>query len=271
MAKINQNLQALSIGMNIYALKSILLEMRLAKSSALRLTILVSPALFILILTVIISLMAGSSQGLFLSRTIRGILVRFVLVTVIFIMPVLILPKLLLLLVNMAKDEGPFGQFVRVALSSHQELNRLDMWFFRPLQGIGLSMIFAERLEYLLEFLPIRLVLFFMGSALVSLFLSVVWALDDLGIKIYNRRSGEVRMAGRSIGVILPLIAAAVGISSLFHLNSPLDALIDLLRIIIVLYPSYVFFIIFHQEFIKKRIASLSERFHLKRIEMDLR
>jgi hypothetical protein len=245
--------------------------MRLAKSSALRVAILVSPALFILILTIIISLMTGPSQGLFLSHTIRGILVRFVLVTVIFVVPVLILPNLLFLVVNMAKDEGPFGQFVRAALSSNQELSKLDIWFFRPLQGIGLSMIFAERLEYLLEFLPVRLVLFFMGSALVSLFLSVVWALDDLGVKIYNRRSGEVRMAGRSIGVVLPLIAGVVGISSLFHLNSPLDALTDLFGIVMVLYPSYVFFIVFHYEFIRARIASLSERFHLKRIEMDLR
>lgn len=245
--------------------------MRLSVSSALRVAILVSPALFILILTVLISLMAGPSQGLFLSRTIRGILVRFVLVTLIFVAPVLILPNLLVLVVKMAKNEGPLGQFVKSASGSFQELSRLDAWVFRPLQGIGLSMIFAERLEYLLEFLPVRLVLFFIGSALVSLFLSVVWALDDSGIKIYNRRSGEVRMAGRSIGVILPLIAAVVGISGLFHLNSPLDALTDLFRIVMVLYPSYVFFIIFHQEFIKMRIASLSERFHLKRIEMDLR
>ncbi len=245
--------------------------MRLVKSSALRVAILVSPALFILILTVLISLMAGPSQGLFLSRTIRGILVRFVLVTLIFVAPVLILPNLLVLVVKMAKNEGPLGQFVKSASGSCQELSKLDAWVFRPLQGIGLSMIFAERLESLLEFLPVRLALFFIGSALVSLFLSVVWALDDSGIKIYNRGTGEVRMAGRSIGVVLPLIAGVVGISSLFHLNSSLDAFIDLFRIVMVLYPSYVFFIIFHQEFIKTRIASLSERFHLKRIEMDLR
>lgn len=245
--------------------------MRLAKSSVLRVAILVSPALFILILTVLISLMAGPSQGLFLSRTIRGIVVRFVLVTLIFVAPVLILPNLLVFVVKMAENEGPLGQFVRSALCPCQQLSKLDAWVFRPLQGIGLSMIFAERLEYLLEFLPVRLVLFFIGSALVSLFLSVVWALDDSGIKIYNRGTGEVRMAGRSIGVVLPLIAGVVGISSLFHLNSPLDALIDLFRIVIVLYPSYVLFIIFHQEFIKMRMASLSKSFHLKRIEMDLR
>ncbi len=106
---------------------------------------------------------------------------------------------------------------------------------------------------------------------LVSLFLSVVWALDDLGVKIYNRRTGEVHLAGRSFGTVLPLITGAIGISTLFHLSSTLDALTELLQIIMVLYPSYVFFVIFHHEFIKIRINSLSRRLHLKRIEINLR
>ena len=232
---------------------------------------LVSPALFILTLTIIISLVTGHPKGLFLSRSSWGILVRFVLVTLIFIAPVLILPKLLTLVVNMAKNEGPLGQFVRSSSGPRQELPKSDAWVIRPLQGIGLSMIFAERLVDLLEFLPARLVLFFIGSALVSLFLSVIWALDDSGVKIYNSRTGEVYMAGRSIGTLLPLIGGAIGISSLFHLNSPLDALIDLFEIVMLLYPSYVFFVIFHQEFIKSRISTLSEKFRLKRMEMNLR
>ncbi|MCZ7358108.1 MAG: hypothetical protein O8C66_09330 [Candidatus Methanoperedens sp.] len=245
--------------------------MKLAESSAFRVAILVSPALFILILTVMISLVTGHPQGLFLSRSIRAMLVRFVLVTIIFIAPVLILPRLLALVVNRAKNEGRFGQFVKAASDPYPKLSKLDAWVIRPLQGIGLSMIFAERLVNLLEFLPVRLVLFFMGSALVSLFLSVVWGLDDLGIRIYSRRTGEVYMAGRSIGTVLPLIGGAIGISSLFHLGSPLDALTELFEIVMVLYPSYLFFVIFHQEFIRKRMASLSERLLLKRIETNLR
>ncbi len=244
--------------------------MRLAFSSALRLVISVSPALFILTFTIIISLVTGHPKGLFLSRSSLGILVRFVLVTLIFIAPVLILPKLLTLVVNMAKNVGPIGQFVRDSSDPSQELPKPDAWVIRPLQGIGLSMIFAERLMNVLEFLPARLVLFFIGSALVSLFLSVVWALDDSGVKIYNSRTGEVYMAGRSIGTLLPLIGGAIGISSLFHLNSPLDALIELFEIVMVLYPSYVFFVIFHQEFIRKRISTFSGKFRLKRIEMNL-
>jgi hypothetical protein len=242
--------------------------MRFTVSSALRVAISVSPALLILVLTVMISLMTGHPNGLFLSRSIKGVLIRFVLVTLIFVAPVLILPHLLAVVVNMEKNGGPFGQFVRAA--SYQELSKPDAWVLRPLQGIGLSMIFAERLVNFLEFLPARLVLFFMGSVLVSLFLSVVWALDDLGVRIYNRKTGEVHMAGKSIGIVLPLITGAIGISSLFHLSSPADAWAELLEIVMVLYPSYVFFIIFHKEFIKKRMASLMEGFLLKRIETNL-
>lgn len=51
-------------------------EMRLTVPSVLRVVISVSPALFILILTVIISLMTEHPQGLLLTRSIRGILVR---------------------------------------------------------------------------------------------------------------------------------------------------------------------------------------------------
>ncbi len=235
---------------------------------ALKMVVLLSPALFILILTVIISYVTGHPRGLFLSRSIWGVLVRFVLVTLIFIAPVLILPRILTPIVNMANNGGPFGQFVRGV--SCRELTLSDAWVLRPLQGIGLSMIFAERLINFLEFLPVRLVFFFIGGAVVSLFLSVVWALDDLGVKIYNGRTCEVHMAGRSIGTILPLIGGAIGISSLFHLNSPADALTELFEIVMILYPSYVFFIIFHQEFIKKRRSAISEKFILKSIEMNL-
>lgn len=244
--------------------------MRPAASSILKLMILVSPAIFILVLTLMISLVAGQTQRLFLTRSIWGIMVRFVLVTVIFIAPVLILPELLVRVVNNAKNEGPLGRFVMTASNTCKGLTRSDAWIIRPLQGIGLSLIFAERLENLLEFLPVRLVLFFMGSALVSLSLSSLWALDDMGVRIYNSRKGEVYMAGRSIGTVLPLITGAIGIASLFHLSSPLDALTQLLEIVMVLYPSYVFFVIFHNEYIEKRIASLSKRFLLKKIEINL-
>lgn len=198
-------------------------------------------------------------------------MIRFILVTLTLVAPIFILPNLLPRVANTAKNEGPFGQFVKGTLDSYQGLSRLNAWVLRPLQGIGLSILFAGRLLGFLEFLPVRLVLFIIGSALVSLLLSLVWALDDLGVKIYDRRTGEVYTVGSKVGIVLPLVTGAVGISSLFHLSSPLDALTELFEIIMVLYPPYVFFVIFHQEYIKRRIAFLSKRLLLKKIEVSLR
>lgn len=237
-------------------------------------TLAVSPAILILILMLIISIVTGHPQGLFPTSSIRGIPLRFVIVTLTLVAPVSLLPRLLALAGNMTKNERIFGQLVKATASPNQEFSKSVAWVLRPLQGIGLSMIFAERFLSFLEFSVgvsyarlVPLSLFVMTSALVSLFLSAVWALDDLGVKFYNRKTGEVRMAGSSVGTVLPLIAGAIGVSSLFHRSSPVDALIDLLWIVMVLYPPYVLFVVCHQEFVRRRRAALSEKLLLKRME----
>ena len=244
-----------------------------------RLTLAALPALFIFILTLIISLITGHPEGLFLTRSMNGIPARFVLVTFILVAPIPILPRLLALSGNLVKNERFFGQLVKATALPLREFSTPVAWILIPLQGIALSMIFAERLlNFLEEFsigaiytgLLIRSTLFVIGSALVSLFLSIVWALDDLGVKIYNRKTGEVRMVGSSVGTVLPLITGAIGVTSLFHLSSPIDALADLLEIVMVLYPPYVLFAIFHHEFTTRRSSILSGKLLLRRIETNI-
>jgi len=236
----------------------------------------VSPAILVLVLTLIVSLVTGHPEGLFFTRSIRGLLVRFVIVTLVLTAPILILPQLLALVGRIAKSEGLFGQLVKGAVSDRQDFSRLVAWLIRPVQGISLSLILAERfLSFLEEFsigtsyatLLVTLTLFLMGGALTSLFLSVVWAFDDLGIKIYNKKTGEVHLAGSIIGTVLPLITGAIGVSGLFHTSLPLDAFTDLLEIVMVLYPSYVFFAFLHHEFVIKRSSALSGNFATRSIE----
>ena len=74
-------------------------------------------------------------------------------------------------------------------------------------------------------------------------------------------------MTGSSIGTFLPLITGAIGVFGLFHTNLPMDALTDLLEIVMVLYPSYVFFAVLHHEFIARRSLVLSEKLQLKRVQ----
>jgi hypothetical protein len=78
-------------------------------------------------------------------------------------------------------------------------------------------------------------------------------------------------MAGNSIGVILPLITGAIGITSLFHTSLPLDALIDLVEIVMVLYPPYVLFTVLQHEFVMRRKGALSKELAAKQVETKIR
>jgi hypothetical protein len=225
------------------------------------------PALLILALALIPPLVAGRARGPFF------ILLRFALVTSILVAPIPILPRLMALAGNLARKGRLFGQLVRGS-NAGPDPSGLAIWVLRPLQGIGLSLIFAERFLNLLESfmgasraLMVPLALYVLGSALVSLLLSVVWGLDDLGMRLYNGKTGEIRTAGSGVGTILPLIFGAIGISSLFHRSSPLDASIDLLRILMALYPPHALFALCHWQFLSKRRDSLLEKLPAKKVE----
>lgn len=241
--------------------------------NGLRLT--VAPAIFVFILTLIISIVTSHPQGLFLTRSIIGIPTKFAVVTLVLTAPILILPRRLDFAGKLVKKTRLLGQLVKTTTTNH-ELSRLAAWLIRPLQGIGISLILTERFLTLLEFstgtslarLFILSILTLMGVALTSVFLSIVWALDDLGVRIYNPKTGEIHMAGNRVGTVLPLITGAIGISNLLHTSFSLNSLITLLQISMVLYPPYVLFVAFHHGFIRRRYGALSEKLMLRGIEI---
>jgi hypothetical protein len=244
-----------------------------------KIAIAVIPGVFVLVLTMAISFLTGHPEDLFLTRSIIGIAVRFVVLTVLLAVPILALPRLLTFTSKVTKNRDIFGyMFARASTSVDRELNKLVVWALRPLQGIGLSLILAERFLGLLEFSTgvsysrflISLALLFMGGVFTSIFLTVVWSLDDLGVRIYNSRTAEVQMAGSSIGTFLPLITGAIGVFGLFHTSLPMDALIDLIEIVMILYPSYIFFAVLHHEFIARRSLILSSKLQLRRIQTTI-
>ncbi len=239
-------------------------------------TVAIIPPIFILVLTLIISLVTGHPEDLFLARSTNSILIRFVLATPVLAVSIVFVPKLLDLVVNMAKDHTLFGQFVRTKVIPIRELSAPVDLVLRPLQGMALSLIFAERF---LEFFEQSTVTTFIGilvrttifallmfNPLISLFLSFVWALDDLGIMIYNRNTGELRMLSSSVGIILPLIVGVIGIFNIFHRTSFIPAIIDLFGVFMVLYPPYVLLAIAHHEYLKIRNVTLSKTIPLERI-----
>jgi hypothetical protein len=240
-----------------------------------RIVVMLSPALAVFLATFAVWYLTGYPEGLLLSRSIRGILVRFALVTLLLCVPVLALPGLLRRIASFGGSRGFFGRLVEKTLSQNQSPNLTVMWMLRPMQGIGLSLAFAERILQLFEYsvgttpsrVLVRLSLFVLGSSLVSMLLSLVWALDDLGIRFYNEKSGEVRTAGSTVGTIVPIVTGVFGIAALFQHTDLTSALTDLLGISMVLYPPYVVFAIIHHEFVKRKIKSLSDEPSLKRLE----
>jgi hypothetical protein len=245
----------------------------------LRTDIAASPAIFVLLLTLVISFVSGAPHDLFLTNSTRGILSRFTIATLVLVLPLWSMSGFLDLTRKIMRRYSWIGQFVKPVATSNQDLSVFTAWVARPIQGISLSLIVAERLLSFLEgsisgplaAVLLRLSLFVIGGALTSVFLSIIWTLDDLGVRIYSVKTGEVRMAGSSVGTILPLFTGAIGVSALFHTSLPSDALLDLLEIVAILYPPYVLFTVVHNEFVKRKKLNLARKLALKRIRTRVR
>lgn len=154
------------------------------------------PAFAVFGITVIISVVTGNPEGLFLSRSTEGILARFMLTTPVLITPIGVLPRVLTQAGFFMKSSGRFGQFVKSKAAPLHEFTVSNDLVLRPLQGMALSLIFAERFLDFLQFstgtsyagfiLTSTVFAFLMVNPLISLFLSFVWSFDDLGVKVYN-------------------------------------------------------------------------------------
>ena len=94
----------------------------------------------------------------------------------------------------------------------------------------------------------------------ISLLLSFLWSLDDLGIRLYNRKTRELKMIGRYLGVFLPIITGLYGIASHFENYAPLVAAKYLGQMGIILYLPFGLFIVLHSRYLIKQEAVLLGR-----------
>jgi hypothetical protein len=114
------------------------------------------------------------------------------------------------------------------------------------------------------QFNPARFLSIMAIAMTTSLLLSFLWTLDDLGIRYSNRKTGEVRMIGKYIGILLPIIFGFYGIASLFESHERLLAIQFIFRMIIVLYPPFVVMNILNFLYIEKYEPIL-----LKKLKID--
>ena len=158
--------------------------------------------------------------------------------------------------------------------------SRLNHWIFRPLQGIGIGLLFETKLLAVLQvitgvtarpflFFPPgqiqleRLLVISGVTVFISLFLSFLWTLDDMGIRYVNRKDQEIKMIGKFVGTLMPILFGFYGVFSLLASYPKGQAAINLLKIIVILYPPFAVFSIFHSYFVKSKEEELSKKTEL--------
>jgi hypothetical protein len=233
------------------------------------------PALAILLTTLIISTFITEFTFTFGGQAVWKTLLRFFRLSLVLTLPLFLLPGIC------ATIQGFFNrgnrQLVRVQEDRDTAIHPLKNWVIRPFQGIGLGMLLATKLLIVLQLysgtaITVESMLppgqFHLGrflsataiSIIVSLLLSFLWTLDDLGVRFYNRKTGEVRMIGKYVGLLLPIFFGFWGIFSLFDAYDRLPAAIYIAQMVIVLYPPFVVFSVLHNRYLKSREAKLLEK-----------
>ena len=240
----------------------------------------VSPAVLILILTIFLSIFFGEFTFLKGSEAISKGLLRFFRITLPLCFPLYLLLPIFWTLgrVVQRKNEA----FFQVKEKQDLEIHPVKHWLLRPLQGIGIGLLFGTKLLSVLQVvtgttasasLLIPKGQFQFGrfmvvtgiTVLISLLLSTIWTLDDMGIRYFNRKNHEIKMIGKYAGTLMPILFGFYGVFSLFSQFQKTQALIYLFQVAVILYPPFAIFSVFHAHFVQKRGEDLSKRLFVEK------
>ncbi len=234
------------------------------------------PALSVLALSICLSLLLGEFAFLRSDNAIYKGLLRFFRFAVLsYVTLYLLLPLNRVLLKRMK------GHFLQIADSPLPEFSPLKIWVYRPLQCIGTSLLFDTKLVAALQFvagstIPDSLlprgrfhIEIFLATTVItvvaSLLLSSVWTLDDTGIRYFNRKEHELKMTGKFIGTIMPVVFGLSGVRGLLATFPTTQAASYLLNIFIILYPPFTVFSVLHYHFVKRRYGTFSGTGNLRK------
>jgi hypothetical protein len=233
------------------------------------------PALAVLLATLIISTFLTEFTFNFGLKALWKTLFRFLRLSLLLTLPMFLLPGICSVM------EGLLNRGKRHLIQAQEDrdtaVHPLKNWIFRPLQGIGLCMLLASKLLTFLEiytgsrvtvdailpqgkFDPARFISSIAIGIIVSLLLSFLWTLDDLGVRYYNKKTREIRMIGKYIGLLLPIFFGFYGIISLFQNNTQLLVAKYVAQMVVILYPPFVVFNVLHCRYLKRREGVLLKR-----------
>jgi hypothetical protein len=229
-------------------------------------------AVAILILTISLSIFLGDFAFHRGSEAIYKGLFRFFRITLLLCLPLYLVFPIFegLGRVVQRKNEA----FLQVKEKQDLEIHPVKHWLLRPFQGIGIGLLFGIKLLLVLQVITgsttsasllIPKGQFQFGrfmvvtgiTVLISLLLSTIWTLDDMGIRYFNRKNHEVRMIGKYAGTLMPILFGFYGVFSLFSQFQKTQALLYLFQVAVILYPPFAFFSIFHAHFAKRKAENL--------------
>jgi hypothetical protein len=239
-----------------------------------------APALVVLFFTAVFSVFSGYFTFVEGWKAIYIVLFRFFRFTLFLCLPLYILLPIYSFIVDKMK-----GVLLQTVKKQELHIEPTTHLIFRPFQGIGIGLLFATKLLTTLQlitgataqpflFFPPgqfqlgRLLVISVIAVAISLLLSTLWTLDDMGIRYVNRKDQEIKMIGKYIGTLTPIIFGFYGASRLVGDFSKLQALIYLFKIIVILYPPFTVFAVLHIYFIKRRAKYFSKKVSLENIDI---
>ncbi len=236
-----------------------------------------SPALAVLVFAIFFFLFLDNLASMKTWEVIYTSLFRFLRLTLSLCLPLYILPPIYRFFVNKMK-----GKIIQTEKTEEILIDPVKHWVFRPFQGIGIGLLFETKLLSALQIItgvatkpfPLfprsqfdlgRLLIISAIVVIISLLLSILWTLDDVGIRYLNHKDQEIRMIGKYVGTLMPILFGFYGIFSLIADFPMLRVLNYLFRTAIILYPPFTIFAVLHYHFLKNRSVDFYQRTSLRK------
>jgi hypothetical protein len=250
---------------------------RITRKGVLRLSKEISPALAILFFSILFSYFFDSFTPVKGREVLLRALIRFIRFALPLCLPLYVLLPIYRFIVTRMREK-----LLQTEKRQEPFLHPIKHWIFRPLQGIGIGLLFETKLLATLQILtgmttqPVlffsrgqmqlgRLIVITGITVVISLLLSTLWTLDDVGIRYVNRKDQEIKMIGKYAGTLMPILFGFYGVFSLIADYPAGQAFIFLFRIVMILYPPFAVFAVMQFRFLRGREEHFSERTSIKK------
>jgi hypothetical protein len=177
-----------------------------------------APALTVLLVAFMFSFMYGDSALLTSWQAACKAPLRFFRFALVLSLPLYALPGVYRFII-----QKKTSSLLQIEEEGELSILPAKHWIFRPFQGIGIGLLFGTKLLTILQLIAgptvgtsllipeghfqfARLLTITLITVFVSLLLSTLWTLDDLGIRYFNRKDQEVKMIGKYAGTLMPVI-----------------------------------------------------------------